>query len=764
MLKKISFLLFVLFCAGLPFWLISTTLAAPQLTTRYVATTGADSGNCSSPASPCATIQYAHNQATAGDTIQIAAGAYVGQAILNRSITLEGADAETTILDGNGGESAVQLFDAASSLTIRQLTIRNGGKYGISSGGATLIEEAIIRDNNPPPGNHGSGIRVWGPTTIRYTSIYSNSGLYGGGIDTSGPLTVTHSVIYGNAAGQSGGGIHLNGGAAVLIENSTISGNQSAVSGGGISIGASGATLDLRQVTITANQAGGSNTAGGINGYNNSTPITMSHTIIANNLGDHQCSQANGAWQSLGYNLSSDGTCHLTGTGDLPDSNPLFGPLADNGGDTLTHAIGPTSPALDAGDNATCAATDQRGRVRPYDGDDDGTATCDMGAYEYGSTDTPPPPQTTRYVATTGNDSGNNCLNQANPCATIQHAHDQAFGGETVQIAAGTYVENVTIAKNVILQGADPLTTFIDGSGGAARVIAMSYNPFYNVVIRNLSIHGGQGGIHASGGTLLVENCRIYDNDASNEFYDDGGGLYLWGPATIRNSSIYSNTGQYGGGINTTQPLTLTDSVLYANTATIDGGGLAVTINSGGSATVQNSTISGNQAANYGGGVYVGGAGTQLFLQHVTVVHNQISSTNSTAGVFASAASVTLRNSLIAHNTGTLQCNANTATFTSDGNNLASDDSCGLTQPGDLPNANPQLGPLQDNGGETLTHALLIGSPAVDAANGAHCLPADQRGMARPAGAACDIGAYEADGSEPPPGTQYRIYLPMITR
>ncbi|MBE7529964.1 MAG: hypothetical protein HS099_09565 [Ardenticatenaceae bacterium] len=75
----------------------------------------------------------------------------------------------------------------------------------------------------------------------------------------------------------------------------------------------------------------------------------MQQSIIANNTGDHQCSQFNGTWQSLGYNLASDGTCQLTGTGDLPNSNPLLGLLADNGGDTLTHAIGPTSPALDAG-------------------------------------------------------------------------------------------------------------------------------------------------------------------------------------------------------------------------------------------------------------------------------------------------------------------------------------------------------------------------------------------------------------------------------
>ncbi|MBE7529965.1 MAG: hypothetical protein HS099_09570 [Ardenticatenaceae bacterium] len=203
MSKKLIPLALLVCSAVLPFWLMSTTLAAPQATTRYVATTGADSGNCSSPASPCATIQYAHDQAVAGDTIQIAAGTYVGNVVLNRSLTLEGANAETTIVDGNGVGSAVQLYDAASALTIRRLTIRNGGAYGISSGGQTLIEEAIIRDNRPseamaavcacganhhPPYQH----------LLQHRLVWRRH-------QRQRPLTITHSVIYNNVVEQAGG-------------------------------------------------------------------------------------------------------------------------------------------------------------------------------------------------------------------------------------------------------------------------------------------------------------------------------------------------------------------------------------------------------------------------------------------------------------------------------------------------------------------------------------------------------------------------------
>jgi hypothetical protein len=108
---------------------------------------------------------------------------------------------------------------------------------------------------------------------------------------------------------------------------------------------------------------------------------------------------------------------------------------------------------------------------------------------------------------------------------------------------------------------------------------------------------------------------------------------------------------------------------------------------------------------------------------------------------------MTLTNSVVEGNGGAFACateGGGAATITSAGGNIADDASCNLVTPSDQPSTDPLLGPLADNGGPTLTHALLAGSPAIDAAVDAACPPRDQRGVLRPAGAGCDVGSVEA--------------------
>ena len=121
---------------------------------------------------------------------------------------------------------------------------------------------------------------------------------------------------------------------------------------------------------------------------NNGGSLTLVNAIIANNTGG-DCLFA---VSSLGHNLDSDGTCNLTATGDLSNTDPLLGPLQDNGGPTFTHTLLPGSPAIDAIPLEACTdkdgnpiTTDQRGVLRPQG------AACDLGAFEF----QPPPPTPT---------------------------------------------------------------------------------------------------------------------------------------------------------------------------------------------------------------------------------------------------------------------------------------------------------------------------------------------------------------------------------
>jgi hypothetical protein len=205
------------------------------------------------------------------------------------------------------------------------------------------------------------------------STISGNSAPGSGGGIASGywGVTIVNSTISGNSAGDSGGGV---GGSFVEIMNSTISGNSAGKIGGGIATSGS----QIANSTISGNSAA---SAGGI--YYVQAPETneISNTIFnAGALGENIVN--NGATvTSHGYNLSSDdGGGVLNGPGDQINTDPLLGPLQDNGGRTLTHALLSGSPAIDEGDpNFTPPPDyDQRGCpfIRVFNG------RMDIGSFE----------------------------------------------------------------------------------------------------------------------------------------------------------------------------------------------------------------------------------------------------------------------------------------------------------------------------------------------------------------------------------------------
>ena len=219
------------------------------------------------------------------------------------------------------------------------------------TGDITLIGNGATLDGS------GGALSVadGGTLTLNTLTITGGSGIQNDG----GVLLIINSTIYENT-----GGVTTSGGDTQII-NSTITANVTAH--GGVYNTSSGMT-SLTNATISDNQGGGLT--------NDSGQIVIENTLIAGN----PCA---GVIQSNGHNIESGNSCGLTASGDHPNTDPQLQPLADNSGPTLTQAINRTSAAIDGANNAACYWADQRGADRPVDGDDNGSAICDVGAYEY---------------------------------------------------------------------------------------------------------------------------------------------------------------------------------------------------------------------------------------------------------------------------------------------------------------------------------------------------------------------------------------------
>ena len=292
-------------------------------------------------------------------------------------LTIAGTGAANTIIDGGGVD---RIFDidplgAGVAVTISDLTIRGGNVLGEPGGGVrnagTLVLDNTTISGNASDGDGGAIVNSDALTLTESGVSGNDAGGNGGGLfNVSGLLTVTRSTVSANRAiGNSGGAIYNGNGASIVTTNNTITNNTAAVSGGGI-YNQTGGAADSTNDTISHNSTSPNN-AGGI--FNNGT-ATLTNTIVANNTGGN-CAGTT-AITSNGNNLDSANTCGFAAAGDITGQDPLLGTLADNGGPTQTRELLAGSPAIDAGNNAACPPTDQRGVVRPSNG------TCDIGAFE----------------------------------------------------------------------------------------------------------------------------------------------------------------------------------------------------------------------------------------------------------------------------------------------------------------------------------------------------------------------------------------------
>jgi predicted outer membrane repeat protein len=311
-------------------------------------------------------------------------------------------------------------------------------------------------------------------------------------------------------------------------------------------------------------------------------------------------------------------------------------------------------------------------------------------------------------------------------------------------------IKDSTLSNNRAL---DPQVN--QGDGGGAIYNQAEGQVTLNTVLVQGNFATDDGGAIDNEGWMWIKDCTFLDNEGlsggaisnnltgtisivktlieGNNAVENGGGLRNFkGLMVVSRSTIFNNTALRGGGaVNGVQgSLVVSETVVYSNTSSLMGSAL---FNLDADTTIQNSTISGNEVT-AGDGALVNMIGT-ILLENSTVFDNLavgITELDNLSGVFTS------HNSIAANSAATNVCGGTIAT---DGlPNLSNDGACGFSLV-----AAPMLGPLSDNGGETLTMPLLVGSLALEAGDNATCLPVDQRGVIRPQGPTCDLGAFELE-------------------
>jgi hypothetical protein len=351
------------------------------------------------------------------------------------------ADADAAGTGGNGG-------------------IAQGGGVFSGGGGTLVVEDCEIVENqatavgapNKFGGSAGGGgINTGGTQMIEGSTFSGNTadasggagalgGISDGGgleVAAAGPTTLLASTFNDNladaSAGSGGtpGGIAEGGGAfmitnapAMSAANVTFTANIArtttggSVEAGGLSFGSNNPAITLTNATLSANTATGGDAQGGDAALGGPTTI-VENTIVSAGAADPGNENCVGTPLSAGHNLDSLDQCNFHASGDQVNSDPMLGPLSDNGGPVATMALKAGSPAIDAGTNQGCPVTDARGVLRPA-----GSA-CDIGAFEVAT-----PAATTRTA--TSITTGTAVLNgsASNPDLSPASAHFQ-FGTTT---------------------------------------------------------------------------------------------------------------------------------------------------------------------------------------------------------------------------------------------------------------------------------------------------------------------------------------------
>jgi hypothetical protein len=698
---------------------------------------------------------------------------------------------DSTISDNsNGGiynEGTVTVTN--STINGNSADFQGGGILNLL-GGTVMVTDSTISGNTA--GGSGGGIENdGGAVEVTNSTISGNSADDGGGIYNRGnTLTIENSTISGNSATSgNGGGIFNNFGVTLTIENSTISDNSASGNGGGIS---NGNAITLTN-TIVANSTGGgdySGTAptlqgsniiedGSVAGATAADPLlgplqdnggpTLTHLPLAGSpaidAGDNAVASALTTDQRGFARQIDGGTSNTVDIGAVEVQDTCF--ATADGGTTIESSINADAfrtALTSAGSGGTVDVAGFCGGATVAGGGTDNVAVISdpvtvQGGYPVNVTQTSttpdfsatPDPDTNDTVLSgqqtgrvlyvnnsTGTVSldgltireGNSIGNDGGGISSLGalEVSDSTISGNSADFGGGGILNSgtLTVADSTISSN-----TANGASGGGIRNDGSGEVTVENSIISNNTTSNSGGGISSFGGTLTVADSTINDNFASG----DGGGIVndFDGTVEVTASTISGNVADNaGGGISSASgTATITDSTISGNSATGFGGG---GILNSSTLTMTTSTISDNTATT-GGGI--------LNSSTLTVTNSTISGNSAdNGGGINNSETLTLANTIVANSTSGGDYDGDAPTL--EGSNIVED---GSVTGANVINADPNLGPLQNNGGPTLTHLPLAGSPAINTGDNTVAtdagLTTDQRGETRIVDGTVDIGAVE---------------------
>ena len=736
-----------------------------------------------------------NNQAArAGGGIEDNSGA--GTAVLLRNCSLEtnttgsnpgnggglhvtgAGDVDLVNVTVNGNTAAREgggLWNGSGLMRVRSSNVTNNvangdmatqGGGGIFNNGGTLQLTSTNVTGNQAMMGSGSGGGIFSSTngnlSVRDGVIGSNmSARAGGGVEIaagSGSVSSFRSVQFdANSTGSSpgnGGGLHITGDGIVNVMGCTVSNNTAASEGGGLWNNTG--SMNIENTVFTSNSStgaaadqgggalyneGGTLMVSGGSSFNSNTATGASGSggAIFNNSGgslrvvdaaftNNSASRAGGAIEDAANSSSRLVINRVTASNNSASAAP------GNGG--FLHITGSTSSAVfNSSFNNNTAASEGgalwngtgRMSVRLSDfssnvasGDDSDTGGGAIYSLR-GELVVVGSDFTSNMADGTSGSGGAILLDSAAALVVVA----STFDGNSASRAGGAIEDNsgaASFVKVVASMFENNSTAAAPGNGGAFHITGPGRALFSLDTIQNNSASNQGGGLWAGSGSFELRNSFVTGNSAplGGGLYNVGGNVNVVGSTISGNFAAGNSTPIAGGGVFNANggQMTIIRSTITANSSDGNAGALA----NGGTTTITASTIAANTSANRGGGI----------------------------GQTATATSVTLRSSIVAANsTGTQGQDVDlmSGVYLSEGYNLIGNDDGNLfpAMATDLEGSpsspiDPMVGPLADNGGPTPTHALLPGSPAIDAGDPGLTMP-DQRGEALMGQR--DIGAYE---------------------